>query len=96
MNLIAPAVTVDLFENAVLPRLQEKPGKGRVKHLNQWHLGDTQEQTAPACKPLLYYTRSLLYLVPESFEGGKRTPVLGMEKCWNASVGEMKLPNVRA
>lgn len=100
LNLMAPAVTVELFEKTVLSRLQQKSSKGRhggqVRQLNQWHLTDALEQTDPTCKPILYYTRSLLYLVSESFEGGKRTPLLGMQKHWNTSVGAMKLPNVRA
>lgn len=96
MNLMAPAVTVDLFARTVLPRLQKTAGEGRVRRLNEFHLGDAQEQTDPTCKPILYYTRSLLYLVSESFEGGRRTPILGMEKYWNASLGALKLKNVQA
>jgi hypothetical protein len=96
LNLMAPAVTVDLFRRCVLPRLEKTSGDGRVKQLNQFHLGDAQEQADPTCKPILYYTRSLLYLVSESFEGGKRTPLLGMEKYWQQAVGALNLPNARA
>ena len=92
LNLMAPAVTVDLFSRCVLPRLKD----GGVKQLNQFHLGDAQEQTDPTCKPILHYARSLLYLVSESFEGGRRTPLLGMEKYWGQSIGALKLPNARA
>ncbi|MDP2826347.1 MAG: C1 family peptidase [Sulfuritalea sp.] len=92
LNLMAPAVTVELFSRSVLPRLQD----GKVKQLNQFHLGDAQEQADPSCKPILHYTRSLLYLVSESFEGGKRTPLLGMEKYWNQTLGALNLPNARA
>jgi hypothetical protein len=92
LNLMAPAVTTDLFSRCVLPRLKD----GRVKQLNQFHLGDAQEQTDPTCKPVLHYTRSLLYLVSESFEGGRRTPLLGMEKYWAQSLGALNLPNVQA
>jgi hypothetical protein len=91
LNLMAPAVTTDLFSRSVLPRLKD----GRVQQLNQFHLGDAQEQTDPSCKPILHYTRSLLYLVSESFEGGRRTPLLGMEKYWEQSIGALNLPNVR-
>lgn len=77
------------------PRKQ-KSGRGRVNRLRQWHLGDAQEQVAPTCKPFFYYTRSLLYLVLESFEGGKRTPILGMEKTWYEIIGALKLNNVQA
>lgn len=96
LNLMAPAVTVDLFNRCVLPRLTRNDGQGRVKRLNQFHLSDRQEQADPSCKPILYYTRSLLYLVSESFEGGKRTPLLGMEKYWTQTVAALNLPNARA
>lgn len=92
LNLMAPAVSVEQFSRSVLPRLAQ----GGVRQLNQFHLGDTQEQADPSCKAVLYYTRSLLYLVSESFEGGRRTPLLGMEKYWNESVGALNLPNARA
>ena len=92
LNLMAPAVTVDLFSRTVLPRLRD----GKVRQLNQFHLGDAQEQADPTCKPILHYNRSLLYLVSESFEGGRRTPLLGMEKTWNQVIAPLNLPNVRA
>lgn len=92
LNLMAPAVTLDLFGRTVLPRLKD----GKVKMLNQFHLGDAQEQADPTCKPILYYTRSLLCLVSESFEGGKHTPLLGMEKYWNETIAPLKLKNARA
>ena len=96
LNLMAPAVTVELFRRTVLPSLQKKSGNGRVKQLNLFHLGDAQEQADPSCKAVLYYTRSLLYLVSESFEGGRRTPLLGMEKYWQQTIGALNLPNARA
>lgn len=96
MNLMAPAVTCELFERTVVPRLKKNAGEGRVKRLNEFHLTDTQEQADPTCKPILYYTRSLLYLVSESFEGGQRTPILGMDKYWNERIAALKLKNVQA
>ena len=92
LNLMAPAVTVELFDAAVRPALES----GKVGRLNQFHLTDVVEQADPTCKPILYYTRSLLYLVSESFEHGVRTPVLGMEKYFDAYVAMRKLENVRA
>ena len=41
---------------------------------------DAAEQKDNTCRAILGYGRSLLYLVSESFEGGERTPILGMEK----------------
>ncbi|MBI4196130.1 MAG: C1 family peptidase [Betaproteobacteria bacterium] len=92
LSLMAPAVTVDLFRQTVLPRLRD----GKVKRLNEFHLTDVTEQADPTCQPILFYSRSLLYLVSESFENGVRTPILGMEKYFNTHVGRLGLRNVQA
>ncbi|MGH7966873.1 MAG: C1 family peptidase, partial [Candidatus Binatia bacterium] len=92
VNFLAPAVTVKLFENAVLPKIQD----GTVKHFRTFHLTDAAEQQDTTCKAILLYGRSLLYLVSESFEHGIRTPILGMEKYFNKYIGALKLPNVQA
>lgn len=92
VNFMAPAVTVDLFNQTVLPRLQDK----KVKRLNQFHLNDVTEQADPTCKPILYYTRSLLYLVAESFEHGVRTPILGMEKYFDEHIASLGLKNIQS
>jgi hypothetical protein len=92
VNLLAPAVTVELFKQTVLPRLKD----GKVKRLNEFHLTDVVEQADPTCEPILFYSRSLLYLVSESFENGVRTPILGMEKYFNAHIGRLGLRNVHA
>ena len=42
----------------------------------------------------LGYSRSLLYLDSQSFEQGKTTSILGMEKYFDAKL--QALPNVRA
>jgi len=75
VNFMAPAVRVDLFKNNVLPAIGT-----RVKRYNQFHLNDDIEQKDPTCKMLLTYSRSLLYLVSQSFEEGVATPILGMQK----------------
>ena len=75
VNFMAPAVRVDLFKNNVLPAIGT-----RVKRYNQFHLNDDIEQKDPTCKMLLTYSRSLLYLVSQSFEEGVTTPILGMQK----------------
>ena len=89
VNFMAPAVRVDVFQDCIGPALRG----GKVKRLNQFHLADDVEQKDPTCKPILGYGRSLLYLVSQSFEGGVRTPILGMEKYFSAIAA---LPNVRA
>ncbi len=92
INFMAPAVRMDLFEQQVLPRIQD----GTVKHFRTFHLNDTAEQKDPTVRPLLGYSRSLLYLVSESFESGVRTPLLGMEKYFDEHIGKFKLGNVHA
>lgn len=92
VNLMAPAVTIDLFDDAVRPWLE----KGKVKRLNEFHLTDVAEQADPTCKPILYYTRSLLYLVSESFEHGVQTPLLGMEKYFDKYMARHNLKNARS
>lgn len=91
VNFMAPAVRVDVFQDCVVPHLQS----GKVKRLNQFHLSDDIEQKDPTCKAILGYSRSLLYLVSQSFEGGVKTPILGMEKYFGA-VADLGLPGVKA
>jgi hypothetical protein len=76
VNLMAPAATVEMFNGKVLPHIKTR----KVARYAQWHLSDTLELKDTTCRAILGYGRSLLYLVSESFEGGTRTPLLGMEK----------------
>ncbi len=92
VNFMAAAATLDLFKKTLLPRIAD----GTVKQFRAFHLGDAAEQQDPTCKPVLGYTRSLLYLVSESFEGGVRTPLLGMEKYFEDEVLSLGLPSIRA
>ncbi|HEY9397036.1 MAG TPA: C1 family peptidase [Burkholderiales bacterium] len=88
VNLMAPAATRALFDEKMLPHIKAQ----RVAQYNQWHLSDPLEEKDNTCRPILGYGRSLLYLVSESFEGGVRTPILGMQKYVD---GFAKLPNVK-
>ncbi len=90
VNFMAPAVRVDLFEETVVPAIKS----GKVKRFNQFHLSDDMEQKDPTCKPILGYSRSLLYLVSQSLEQGRSTPILGLEKYFNDKIGSKNLPNV--
>lgn len=90
VNFMAPAVRVDTFADKVVPAIKN----GRVKRYHQFHLTDATEQKDPSYKPILGSSRSLLYLVSQSFEQGKVTPILGMEKYFDAKL--QALPNVRA
>jgi hypothetical protein len=59
VNFMAPAVRVDTFTEKVVPAIKD----GRVKCYHQFHLTDAAEQKDTSCKPILGYSRSLLYLV---------------------------------
>ena len=52
------------------------------------------EQKDPTCKPILGYSRSLLYLVAQSLEQGRTTPILGMEKYFNDKIASKKLAHI--
>jgi len=90
VNFMAPAVRVDLFEETVIPAIKN----GRVKRFNQFHLSDDMEQKDPTCKPILGYSRSLLYLVSQSLEQGRTTPILGLEKYFDEKIASKQLANV--
>lgn len=92
VNFMAAAATVDLFERTLLPRLKDKT----VREFRSFFLADAAEEQDSTCRPILGYSRSLLYLVSESFEGGRRAPILGMEKYFGAEVASLGLPNVKA
>jgi len=91
VNFMAAAVTVDLFERTLLPRLQDKT----VREFRSFLLTDAAEEQDPTCRAVLGYGRSLLYLVSESFEGGKRTPILGMQKYFTDRVASRGLASVK-
>lgn len=83
VSFLAPAVRHDTFDKLVRPRLVD----GTVKRYQQFHLTDKAEEDDPTCTP---YKRSLLYLVSESFEGGERTPILGMQKYFDPKLAKLK------
>lgn len=76
-SFMAPAVKVATFDARVRPHLQS----GVLRRYQQFHLTDHAEQDDGTCGA---YRRSLLYLVSESFEGGETTPILGMQKFFDA------------
>ncbi len=77
VSFMAPAVKLSTFDECLRPHLVS----GVVKRYQQFHLTDHAEQDDGSCGP---YRRSLLYLVSESFEGGDTTPILGMQKFFDA------------
>jgi hypothetical protein len=91
VSFMAAAATVDLFERTLLRRLQDKT----VREFRSFLLSDAAEEQDPTCRPILGYGRSLLYLVSESFEGGTRTPILGMQKYFTDRVVSRGLATVK-
>ncbi len=77
VSFMAPAVKVDTFDRLVRPHIDS----GAIGRFQQFHLSDRAEEDDSTCGP---YRRSLLYLVSESFEGGVRTPILGMQGYFDA------------
>ncbi|HEY8996436.1 MAG TPA: peptidase C1A papain, partial [Edaphobacter sp.] len=90
VNFMAPAVRADIFKANVVPAMKT----GRVKQYNHFELTDEMELKDPTCKPILGYSRSLLYLVSQSFEKGQVTPILGMEKFFASEIGSLGLNNI--
>lgn len=73
-TLYAPACTLSLFEETYYEYLGHE---GNVDRLTIFNLNDGVEQDDDVGK---VYNKSLLYLVSESFEDNRKTPLLGMEK----------------
>jgi hypothetical protein len=86
LSLMAPAVRVDTFDRLVAPQIEA----GVVKRFQAMNLTERAEEDDPTCGP---YRRSLLHLVSESFEGGSRMPILGMQGHFDAWQARRKLPN---
>ena len=77
VSFLAPAIRVDAFDQLLAPRIAD----GSVARYQQFHLTEKAEEDDPSCGP---YRRSLLHLVSASFEGGERTPILGMKQYFDA------------
>ncbi|MBI3776795.1 MAG: C1 family peptidase [Gammaproteobacteria bacterium] len=91
LNFMAPAVRVEDFDRLVRPKLKDNT----VKILRQFQLTDSAELQDTTCRLILGYGRSLLYLVSESFEGGQRVPILGMEKYFTQWSDAVSLKNIK-
>lgn len=73
LSLMAPACTCDLF----MEKYAEPIAKERVQKTAIYNLSDELELKDNVAK---VYRKSLLYLVSNAYEGGKKVPLLGMEK----------------
>lgn len=82
LNLMAPACTVDLFDNFYRSRIGKKDGPDGVKKANIFRLIDSRERDDAVGK---VYRKSLLYLVSNAFEERDGAPLLGMEIFQNDS-----------
>ena len=90
LNLLAPATTVQRFQNDVEPQLRA----GTVRRTLQLHLTDECENNENGTmRAALLYKRSLLYLISNAFEGARGVPVLGMEKYFDRDVATALPPN---
>lgn len=75
-SLMAPAITVDLYNSTYLPVLQRKYSV-RLNDLTIYNLKDGLERDDNVGH---IYHKSLLYLVSNAFERTEEKPLLGMEK----------------
>ena len=74
MQLLAPAVTTDLFKERLKPLI----GSGKpITALTTYTMTDEFEQDDDSLKP---YGKSLLYLVSGAFEDAVPTKILGLQK----------------
>ncbi|MBP9135130.1 MAG: C1 family peptidase [Saprospiraceae bacterium] len=87
VQFMAPAVTNALFDATILKAIHQK----KIRNYYQFHLSDEIE-LKDNCS---IYSKSLLYLVSNSFEPGKKTPILGMQKFFE-NESNYKLPNIKA
>lgn len=85
LQLLAPAVRVDVFKELLLPLLEE--GKAARK-LTLFTMNKHYEQ-ADHCARL--YRKSLLYLIFNALEEKRGTPILGLEECLRADADLKKL-----
>jgi hypothetical protein len=72
INLLAPAVRVDLFGEQLGDAIARKKVPTLLAHLT-----DAAERDDPTCAP---YGHSLLYLVSRAYEDHTDTPILGLER----------------
>ncbi len=75
VQFMAPAISVDLFKQKLLPHIQNKDCPVPTMYILS-DVGERDDDVGP-------YGKSLLYLVSNSFEQKRNTPILGMERFIN-------------
>ncbi len=76
LHLMAPACTVDLYDNYLKNRIGKDTSPDHVKRATIYRLTDSRERSDNVGK---VYQKSLLYFVSNAFEEIKAMPLLGME-----------------
>jgi hypothetical protein len=72
LQLMAPAMTVELFKTAIMPLIKPKKCPSPLLYILSDE-GERDDTVGP-------YGKSLLYLVSNAFEGARATPLLGMQR----------------
>jgi hypothetical protein len=75
-HFMAPSITIELFRKLLLPQIES----GACPLPSLFIMSDVGELDDTVGR----YGKSLLYLVSNSFEGARNTPLLGLEKCIKA------------
>jgi hypothetical protein len=75
VQFMAPAISVDLFKQKLLPHIQSKQCPLPTMYVLS-DVGERDDDVGP-------YGKSLLYLVSNSFEEKRNAPILGMERFIN-------------
>jgi len=86
-TLLAPAASVDFYDDYYVPLLKNKATKFGIDHLDIQCLSEKLEKDDTVGP----YRKSLLYLVSKAFEESKKTPILGMKKYHNKISAHNKL-----
>ncbi len=77
VQFLAPAISNSLFKEKLLPLIETKSCPVPTLYVLS-DIGERDDDVGP-------YGKSLLYLVSNSFEGKRNTPILGMERFINAA-----------
>ncbi|XAL98386.1 C1 family peptidase [Phycisphaeraceae bacterium D3-23] len=77
VSLMAPAATIDLYEDIYQPLLTARQSQFGIDQLCIYNLTDRLERDDTVT---MVYRKSLLYLVSRAFEEKRKAPLLGMEK----------------
>lgn len=79
LAFLAPALRVDLFKAAVLPRIVP-PGGAASPGVNRFYVYTMEEEAERSDHCWRVYRKSLLYLVSNAFEGIRGTPLTGLHE----------------